>query len=86
MTMDRTAIHERVTQLLVELFDVDPASVTLQARFDDLGLTSLDAIDLVVELQRLTGRKVSEAAMRKVRSVGDIVTLVEEHLGEGGPR
>jgi acyl carrier protein len=81
--MDRQQIFEKVTQLMADLFDLDRASITLESRFQDLGLTSIDAIDLVVELQTMTGRKVNEAGLRNVRTIGDIVTLVEEHLKQG---
>lgn len=81
--MDRDAIYEKVAQLMVELFDLDRARITPQARFEDLELTSLDAIDLVVELQQMTGRKVNEANLRSVRTVDDIVSLVENHLAQG---
>lgn len=80
--MTREMILEKVTKTMVELFDLDPATITPETRFEDLKLTSLDAIDLVVELQRLTGRRVSEEGLRKVRTVGDIVSLVESHLAE----
>jgi acyl carrier protein len=82
--MERQAIYLRVTELLSQLFDIDPARITPSSRFEELDLTSLDAIDLVVELQRMTGRKVSEAKMRAVRTVDDIVTLVQEHLAQSG--
>lgn len=80
--MTREMILEKVTRTMVELFDLDPAAITPETKFEDLKLTSLDAIDLVVELQRLTGRRVSEEGLRKVRTVGDIVSLVESHLAE----
>jgi acyl carrier protein len=81
--MTRQMILEKVTKTMVELFDLDPAAITPETKFEDLKLTSLDAIDLVVELQRLTGRRVAEEGLRKVRTVGDIVSLVESHLAEG---
>ncbi len=81
--MTREQIHEKVTKLMADLFDLDPAALTPEARFQDLGLTSIDAIDLVVELQTMTGRKVNEAGLREVRTIGDIVALVEKHLAQG---
>ena len=81
--MDRQQIYEKVTQLMADLFDLDRSTLTPEAKFQDLGLTSIDAIDLVVELQTMTGRKVSEAGLRNVRTIGDIVTLVQEHLAQG---
>jgi len=81
--MDRQQIYEKVTQLMADLFDLDRSTLTPEAKFQDLGLTSIDAIDLVVELQTMTGRKVSEAGLKSVRTIGDIVTLVQEHLAQG---
>jgi len=81
--MDRQAIFDKITEVMSDLFDLDRATITPESRFEDLKLTSLDAIDLVVELQRLTGRKVDEKGLRKVRTVGDVVALVEAHLTEG---
>jgi acyl carrier protein len=80
--MDRQEIFEKVTQLMAKLFDLDRSVLTPEAKFQDLGLTSIDAIDLVVELQTMTGRKVNEAGLRNVRTIGDIVTLVQEHLAQ----
>lgn len=81
--MESQQVYEKVTQLMADLFDLDRAALTPEARFQDLGLTSIDAIDLVVELQSMTGRKVDEASLRKLRTVGDIVKLVQDHLGQG---
>ena len=69
-----TEVRERGTDLPTY---VHPGA---RDRFEELQLTSLDAIDLVVELQQMTGRKVTETKLREVRTVGDIVTLVEAHL------
>lgn len=81
--MTREQIYEKVTQLMADLFDLDKAALKPEARFQDLGLTSIDAIDLVVELQTMTGRKVNEAGLREIRTIGDIVALVEKHLAQG---
>lgn len=80
--MNREIIFEKVTKTMADLFDLDPASIKPETSFEDLKLTSLDAIDLVVELQRITGRRVKEDGLKKVRTVGDIVDLIESHLAE----
>jgi acyl carrier protein len=80
----REEIFGRVRDLLVGSFQIDAKVVTLEARlFEELGLDSIDAIDMVVHLQEWTGRRVAEEALRKVRTVDDIVSLVEAHLAEG---
>jgi acyl carrier protein len=81
--LDENGVFEKITQVMAELFDLDPATITRESRFEQLGITSIDAIDMVVELQRLTGRKLAESGIRDVRTVGDVVALVQRHLEQG---
>lgn len=81
--MDKQVIHDKIADVISELFDIDRARITLDARFEDLELTSIDAIDLVVELQRFTGKKLTEAGIRNVRTIGDVVELVHAHVTKG---
>jgi acyl carrier protein len=39
-------------------------------------LDSLDAVDLVLELQDLTGKKITPEVFKGVRTVADIITVV----------
>lgn len=81
--MDESAIFEKVTQVMADLFDLDRSQITRESRFQDLGITSIDAIDLVVELQRMTGKKLSaEPGIKDVRTIGDVVMLVQRHVAQ----
>ena len=82
--MTREQIFEKVTQKMADLFDIERSSIKPESRFEDLELTTLDAIDLVIELQQMTGRKVKEAGLRSVRTVDDLVSMVVVHLTDGG--
>lgn len=84
--MNNEAVFEKVSQLMADLFDLDKSKITLESKFEDLDLSSLDAIDLVVELQQFTGKKVDEEGLKKVRTVGDIVALVEAHVQQDGTK
>ena len=79
--MTRAEIYTRVVGILVKSFELDPADIKPESKlFEELDLDSIDAIDLVARLQQLTGQRLGEDAMRKVRSVGDIADLVAEQL------
>ena len=55
----REEIHQRILAVMQEMFDIDPADVTLQSRlYEDLDIDSIDAVDLVIELKKITGRKI----------------------------
>ncbi|NVB42533.1 acyl carrier protein [Pseudenhygromyxa sp. WMMC2535] len=81
--MTREQLFERVREIMVELFELEPEQVQLEASvFDDLDLDSIDAIDLVAKLQQLTGQRIEEEQMRGVRRVADIVDLLANQLAD----
>ena len=83
--MTRAEIYQRITGILVKTFELDPADIRPESRlYEDLDLDSIDAVDMFVELHEITGRRIDAAAVRKIRSVQDIVDLVESELQSTG--
>lgn len=81
--MTRDEIHTALAGYLTEMFEVAPESITAEARlYEDLDLDSIDAVDLVVKLQELTGRKIKPEQFKTVRTVGDVVDRVHELFNE----
>ncbi|WP_426415346.1 acyl carrier protein [Aestuariirhabdus sp. LZHN29] len=79
---DRAAIFEEVQKAMVELFELDADQITEDALlYQDLDLDSIDAVDLVVRLQNLTGKKIQPEEFKAVRSVGDVIDAVEGLIG-----
>jgi acyl carrier protein len=77
--MERDEILAEVRKYMVKLFDAPPDAIVRDADLaQDLDLDSIDAIDLVVELQKLTGRKIKPDEFKTVRTVGDVVERVYE--------
>ena len=79
--MTREEIVARIRSVLVESFEIPEERVTLEARLmDDLELDSIDAIDMAVQIQEMTGVRVEEDELRKLRTVSDTVDLVGQLL------
>jgi acyl carrier protein len=73
----RDEILDQIKASLTELFELDPAQITLAARLnEDLEIDSIDAVDLLDGLRRQTGRKISAEDFRSVRTVGDLVEAI----------
>lgn len=84
--MTREQILAEITRSLVDDFEVDPALVRPEARLrEDLDLDSIDAVDLSVKMQELTGRRVEESRLRAIRTVADIVDTVAADLSREKP-
>lgn len=73
----REEIFAIVRDALVELFELDAQQVVPEARFEDLEIDSIDAVDLVDHLSRIFDRKVSPQEFRAVRTVQNLVDTVE---------
>ena len=77
-------IYQQVVSVLEELFEIDAQQVSLQARLnEDLDIDSIDAVDLVVELKKLTGKKIQPEDFKSVRSVQDVVDAIVKLLNKG---
>jgi acyl carrier protein len=69
----------KLTNTLVEEFDIEPDAIVESASlYDDLGLDSIDAVDLVVRLRELTGKKFPPEKFKSVVTIGDIVSVLQE--------
>jgi acyl carrier protein len=63
---------------LAEEFELEPPQMTPEATlYDDLGLDSLDTVDMVIVLEGAFGFKIrEEEAIRQIRTLGDIHRFV----------
>lgn len=60
-----------------EEFEIPEEKVVSDARlFDDLGLDSIDALDMVGMLESELDIDVEEEELKSIRTVGDVVTYV----------
>jgi len=74
-------VFQKVRAAMVDLFELDEAVITPQALlFDQLGLDSIDAVDLVVRLKNETGITVRPDMFKAVRTVDDVVKAVHRLL------
>tara|TARA_R110000868_G_scaffold166806_4_gene400930 strand:+ start:7871 stop:8122 length:252 start_codon:yes stop_codon:yes gene_type:complete len=81
--MTREEVQLKLTEFLVELFEVSPGDISPNALLaEDLDLDSIDAVDLILKLQEFTGRKVSSEQFRTVRTVDDVIDQVHALLNE----
>ncbi|CPR15451.1 Acyl carrier protein (ACP2) [Brenneria goodwinii] len=82
--MDKNEIYQEITGLLVKLFELDEDNIKPESRlYEDLELDSIDAVDMVVHLQKRIGRKISPETFKSVRTVQDVVDAVERLINEG---
>lgn len=81
---NKEEIYQRITVVLEDLFEIDPQQVSLESHlYNDLDIDSIDAVDLVVELKKITGKKIKPDDFKSVRTVQDVVDAVVKLLNDG---
>jgi len=77
-------IIERIDRSIAEEFEIDPEEMKPEKTlFQDLGLDSLDIVDLVIVLETAFGFKIrEEEGIRKIRTLGDIHSFVLQKKDE----
>jgi acyl carrier protein len=82
--MTRDEIFERLKVVLVELFELNPAAIKMDANLrDELDIDSIDAVDLFLRLKELTGKKIQPEAFKHVRTVADVVDALQGFMADG---
>lgn len=68
-----------VVELLAEMFELEPGSLTLDSNlYADLDIDSIDAVDLAVKLKQLTGKRMQPEVFKTIRTIGDVVNALEQ--------
>ncbi len=79
--MDR--IIEIVNKVLEEEFEIDGSLLKPGALlYEDIGLDSLDAVDLIVMVDKELGVRIEEDDARSIRTLEDIYKVIDELLKE----
>ena len=79
--MTHEEIFQKLRAVLADSFRLEPAKITPEANlFTDLDLDSIDAVELAIQLQEITGRRVKAQEFKHVRTVNDVVEAVHAML------
>lgn len=79
----KESVFKQLQNILVELFEVDANDINLGSRlYEDLDIDSIDAVDMIVKLKELTGKRIEPSEFKNVRTVEDIVDAVHGLIHE----
>ena len=87
--MTEQQVIDLINSSLAEEFELDPTVMQPEANiYEDLGLDSLDTVDMVIVLEGAFKFKIrEESAIREIRTLGDIHRFVlgklQEAAGQG---
>ena len=76
-------IIEIINQVLEEEFEIEAELLKPEALlYEDIGLDSLDAVDLIVMVDKELGVRIEEEEARALRTLEDVYRTIDELLKE----
>ena len=76
-------ILAQVVDVLHTTFGIETSKLVPSADlYKDLDIDSIDAIDLLVKLQKMTGKRMQPEAFKSVRKVQDVVDVIHSLVNE----
>ena len=78
--MSSYQILKRVKSVIVEQLDIDKDLVPDDSTFKELGVDSLDAVEIVLKLEEEFDIEISDEDAKQINSVSEAVTYIERVL------
>ena len=76
-------LFARIVEILHQTFDIEPARITRESRLgEDLDIDSIDAVDLIVQLKPLVGKRLQPDVFKSVRTLQDVVDALHGLMQE----
>ncbi len=70
-------IHLTLRQLMSEMFELAPEDINLDANLrEDLDIDSIDAVDLMVRLRNIIGKRINPEDFKNTRTIQDVVDVI----------
>ena len=80
--MERKEIEEKVREFLIDDLEIEEEKITPDANLkDDLGIDSLDFVDIVVIVEKKFGFKIKPEEMAGVKTVGQFCDYIQSKVG-----
>ncbi len=77
--MDKNELYDQLKNILIDQFELDESSITPDANlYEELELDSIDAVDLLVQLKNITGKKISPDDFKDVRTINDVIDALTD--------
>lgn len=79
--MTRTEIEEKVREFLIDDLEIDEEKIAPEALLkDDLGIDSLDFVDIVVIVEKKFGFKIKPEEMAEVKTLTQFCDYIEQKV------
>ncbi len=79
MAFDRNDTLQRIINLIVQELKIEPNDVRVNASFKDLGVDSLDMVQIIMKCEELFGLEIPDDVAEKFHTINDVVDYINQH-------
>lgn len=73
-------VFDEIKEIIVKELNVNPEKITLEASLaEDLGADSLDAVEVIMDLEDKYGITIDDETAKGIKTVKDLVDYIEAH-------
>ncbi len=76
----KNMVFEAIAELIAERNDCDVSEITMDTKFQDVGIDSLDTVEMMMNLEDKIGVEVE--LTQKVETVGALVEFIEKNMNK----
>ncbi len=81
--MTREQLFARCVEILHETFDIPTEKIKPESRlYEELDIDSIDAVDLIVRMKPMVGKRMQPESFKAVRTVQDVVEALHKLIHE----
>ena len=75
--MNRSQIFDKISEVVVDVLDIDASEVSEETTFDDLDADSLERLQLVTAIEDEFGVEIDDEKLLSLNSVSDAIDAIE---------
>jgi acyl carrier protein len=72
-------VEQKLRRIIAEQMGMNPAEISPDATFDDLGLDSLDSVTLIMAIEEAFDVQISDQDAGKLSTLQDLVDYIQKH-------
>ena len=71
---------EKIKSIVAEQLNVDPETITMNTRFDELNADSLDVVEVITTLEQEFDIQIPDEEAEKIKNISAVVDYISDHV------
>lgn len=70
----------KIRNIVAEQLSVEPETITMNTRFDELNADSLDVVEVIMTLENEFDIQIPDEEAEKIKNIGAVVDYISAHV------